>query len=180
MGRSNCARGCVNDGHGGGGGQSSCGWLIDRLSQPGAVGYFTCGVHGAPGVGMSGTISDSSGTAITAAHEARFTTKERLLALLGAAFIACAVLRRARTRGKNSPRDPSREASCSPFAPGCEVRQKKMAQVPGKIVLMSPALESNQFASVAALLIHRRCRNQPNIPVAIARIVLVGGSLLPA
>ena len=102
-----CARGCDNDGHGGSGAASSQLWLVSiNFPTPGAVGYF-CEVHGAPGVGMSGTINVLGAPPSPPLASAVPTAGTWLLALLGAAFIACAApwLRRARPRGKNSPRD---------------------------------------------------------------------------
>ncbi len=51
-----CAQGC--DGQpGGNGAASSALWIASiTLTQPGKVGYF-CEIHGAPGVGMFGTIT---------------------------------------------------------------------------------------------------------------------------
>ena len=52
-----CAHGCDNDGHGGSGAASNQLWSVSiGFPTAGTVGYF-CEVHGAPGVGMFGTIN---------------------------------------------------------------------------------------------------------------------------
>ena len=52
-----CAHGCDNDGHGGSGAASSQLWSVSiAFPAAGTIGYF-CEVHGAPGVGMFGTIN---------------------------------------------------------------------------------------------------------------------------
>ena len=52
-----CAHGCDNDGHGGSGAASNQLWSVSiAFPNAGSVGYF-CEVHGAPGVGMFGTIN---------------------------------------------------------------------------------------------------------------------------
>jgi len=52
-----CAHGCDNDGHGGSGAASGQPWQVSiTFPNAGTVGYF-CETHGAPGVGMFGTIN---------------------------------------------------------------------------------------------------------------------------
>ena len=52
-----CAHGCDNDGHGGSGAASAQLWSVSIVfPNAGTVGYF-CEVHGAPGIGMFGTIN---------------------------------------------------------------------------------------------------------------------------
>lgn len=51
-----CARGCDGDGMGGNGNASNANWTSSvTFTKPGTVGYF-CEIHGAPGMGMYGTI----------------------------------------------------------------------------------------------------------------------------
>ena len=84
-----CAHGCDNDGHGGNGGATGQPWLVSiNFPNAGTVGYF-CETHGAPGVGMFGTINvlgpPPPATPVSIGGP-------WFLALLGAALIACAAL----------------------------------------------------------------------------------------
>jgi plastocyanin len=51
-----CARGCDGDGMGGNGAPSNSNWTASvTFNTPGTIGYF-CEIHGAPNMGMYGTI----------------------------------------------------------------------------------------------------------------------------
>jgi plastocyanin len=95
-----CAHGCDNDGHGGNGAATGQLWLVSiDFPNAGTVGYF-CETHGAPGTGMFGTINVLGAAPPPPPPVASevSTGGTWLLAMLGAALIACAApwLRRAR------------------------------------------------------------------------------------
>jgi plastocyanin len=94
-----CARGCDGDGNGGSGAPSSSLWIASiTLNTPGTVGYF-CEIHGAPGVGMYGTIivrgTVAAPTGPVPANRPLFLAL-LIAAIVAAASIAFAVRRRRR------------------------------------------------------------------------------------
>ena len=92
-----CARGCDGDGMGGNGNASTSNWVASiTFNKAGTVGYF-CEVHGAPGMGMYGTIIVQGGTQPPPAKEP--VPGGSLLAYLGfAALLALAAAVRLRRR----------------------------------------------------------------------------------
>ncbi len=86
-----CARGCDGDGQGGSGSASSSLWIVSiTVTKPGKRGYF-CEIHGAPGVGMFGTIN-VSGTVPVAPTGPVPASSPWLLALLIAAIAAVGMI----------------------------------------------------------------------------------------
>lgn len=84
-----CALGCDGDGHNGNGHASSANWTASvTFDKPGTVGYF-CEIHGAPGMGMYGTII-VTGQSQQAAPVAVPVATYSLYALLALALIGAA------------------------------------------------------------------------------------------
>lgn len=93
-----CAHGCDNDGHGGSGAPSSQPWQVSvAFPKAGTFGYF-CETHGAPGIGMFGTIRVLGGAPPPPPLGASEIPVDGpwLLALLAGALLASATLRLSR------------------------------------------------------------------------------------
>lgn len=93
-----CSRGCDGDGMGGNGSPSSANWVFTlKFPQAGRFGYF-CEVHGAPRMGMFGTVIVQGPLTTTPVPAVTL----RWLALLSGALVfgAGLVLRRRRGRCK--------------------------------------------------------------------------------
>ena len=90
-----CALGCDGDGHNGNGHASSANWTASvTFDKPGTVGYF-CEIHGAPGMGMYGTII-VTGKAQQSTPEAVPVATYSLYALLALALVGAASFARRR------------------------------------------------------------------------------------
>ena len=90
-----CALGCDGDGHNGNGHPSNANWTASvTFDKPGTVGYF-CEIHGAPGMGMYGTIIVTGQTQQSAPKAVPVATYS-LYVLLALALIAAASFARRR------------------------------------------------------------------------------------
>lgn len=88
-----CAVGCKGDGRGDTGAPSSANWTFNlTFPNPGTLGYY-CVIHGAPGMGMYGTINVQAPQPPPAALSPAPAIGTTLAVLLGALLTLFAVLR---------------------------------------------------------------------------------------